>query len=87
MKETACVYSIFNAAVQRQETLAGQREVDHQHGAGLAAGGVRGIALDLLDPGIRQQRNIEVRGLLGFADKPQAGRNLGHREKLRVVSG
>ena len=38
--------------------LAGQSEVDHQHGAGLAAGAVNGIAQDLFDPGIRQQRNI-----------------------------
>ena len=40
----------LHAAVQRHEALAGQRELDHQHGAGLAAGAVDGVALDLLDP-------------------------------------
>jgi hypothetical protein len=34
--------------------------------------------LDLVDPGIRQQRDVEIRGFLGLVGKPQAGGDLGH---------
>src|SRR5450631_2130500 len=61
------------AAVERHEALAGQRELHHQHGAGLSGGAIDCILLDLFDPGIRQQRNVEFRGLLGLAVEPQAG--------------
>src|SRR3977135_2115236 len=50
--------------------------------AGTICRAIDGIALNLLDPGIRQQRNIEVCSLLGLAVEPQAGRNLGHEQLL-----
>ena len=62
-----------HAAIERHETLAGQREIHHQHRAGLAGGAVDGVLLDLFDPGIGQQRNVEFRRLLGLAVEPQAG--------------
>ena len=63
------------AAVQRHEALAGQRELHHQYRAGLSGGAIDGVLLHLFDPGIGQQRNIEVCGLLGLAIEPQAGGN------------
>src|SRR5512140_1510149 len=56
-----------HAAVQRHEALAGQRELHDQYRACLAAGAVDSVFLHFLDSGIRQQRNIEFRGLLGLA--------------------
>jgi len=44
----------LHAAVQRHETLAGQREIDHQNSTGLSAGAIDGVALDFLDPRIGQ---------------------------------
>ena len=72
-----------HAAVQRHVFLARQRELHHQHLAGLAGRRVDQALLDLVDPGIRQQRNIEIRGLLGLVVKPQAGGDLGHGRFLR----
>jgi hypothetical protein len=66
------------AAVQRHEALAGQREVNHQHRAGLSGRAIDGVLLDVFDLGIRQQRNVEFRGFLGLAVEPQAGGNFGH---------
>src|ERR1700754_278557 len=67
------------AAVQRHEALAGQRELHHQHRTGLAGGAVDGVLLDVFDFRIRQQRHVEVCGLLGLAVEPQAGRDFRHR--------
>ena len=61
------------AAVQRHEALAGQRELHHQHRAGLAGRAVDRVFLHRFDSRIGQQRNIEFRGLLGLAVEPQAG--------------
>jgi hypothetical protein len=44
----------------------------------LPAGAVDGVFLDDLDARIRQQRNVEFRGLLGLAVEPQAGGYFGH---------
>jgi hypothetical protein len=57
-------------AIQRHEFLARQREQHHQHRAGLAGRTIGAVVLDFHDVGIRQQRNIEFRGLLGLVFEP-----------------
>ena len=67
-----------HAAVQRHEALAGHRELDDQHRAGLSGGTIDRILLHRFDFGVGQQRNVEFRGLLGLAVEPQTGGHFGH---------
>ena len=55
-----------------------QYELDDEDLPGLAIGKIGGTALNGIDSGVRQQRDVEIRGLLGFVGEPQAGRDLGH---------
>jgi len=61
------------ASVQRHETLAGQREFHNQYRADFAGGAIDRVFLHLFDLGTGQQRNVEVRGLLGLAVEPKTG--------------
>ena len=66
------------AAVERQEALPGERELDDQHTPRLAGGTVRHAFLHMVDARLRQQRHVESRRLLGLAVEPQAWCNLRH---------
>src|SRR5881396_3254200 len=59
-------------AVESDERLAGDGEVDCQNNAGRPARRVRRRPVDLVDPAVREERRVELRRLLSLAVKPQA---------------
>src|SRR5262245_45663818 len=66
------------AAVERHEALARERELHHEHAAGLAGDAVHDVLLHAVDARIPQQRDIEIRRLFGLAVEPEAWGYLRH---------
>src|SRR5437868_4473759 len=66
------------AAVERQEALPGQGEIDDQHASGFPGGTVGDVPLHMVDARVGEQRYVELGGFLSLAVEPQAWRNLRH---------
>src|SRR2546427_11263220 len=70
-------------AVEPDDRLPGDGEVDRENYAGRPARRVRRRPVDLVDPAVREERRVELRRLLSLAVKPQARSDLaGHHEFL-----
>src|SRR5262249_41224570 len=69
-------------AVERDERLAVELEVDRHHSAGVARPGLA-VMRDAGDPRVREQRRVEAGGLLALRVEPEACRELRH---LRLLS-
>ncbi len=84
----------LRAAIQRNETLAVEEELDSHHGAGFAPVdlvSLLAVAADLADARIRENRDVEVRGVFTFLVEPKAGNDLLRGERhdllLNLVMG
>jgi len=65
----------YQVDVFTHEALAGKRKADDQNLIGLAGRRIDEVFLHMVDPGIRKQRDVEFRSLLGFVCEPQAWGN------------
>src|SRR4029079_230587 len=67
----------LRAAVERDELLAVELELHDHHGAGVARPGLA-VARDVDDPRVREDRRVELGGLLALGVEPQTRRDLRH---------